>query len=383
MRRLDLFLLTSAHFFVDSYATLLAPLLPLINERLGLNLAYAGLLGTIVSLCNLMQPLLGMWADRMARRYLVVGGLLLSALFGPLLGIAPTYTVLVLVLTAGGLGVAAFHPQAFSLAGELSGTRRSLGLALFLFGGSLGLALTPFWVPYWAERIGLESLPLTLLPGVAAAFLFYRLVPLENPHFEVVRPASLWASLEGQARPLLLITAIVALRSVSSVGFGFYLTMLGKERGLSLVAGSFSLGVYSIAGVLGGLVAGYLAGRIAYRPLVWVSLLLSVPGLYGFLHTTGLVSYLLLIAGGGLVLASSSILVAMAQELAPANAGLASSLPLGLSWGLASLSLPLIGYLADRTSVAATLDYLALLPLATALLALFLPSGRTGTLRPA
>jgi predicted MFS family arabinose efflux permease len=75
MRRFDLFLLTSAHFFVDSYATLLTPLLPLINERLGLNLAYAGLLGTIVSLCNLMQPLLGMWADRMARRYLVVAGL--------------------------------------------------------------------------------------------------------------------------------------------------------------------------------------------------------------------------------------------------------------------------------------------------------------------
>jgi hypothetical protein len=45
--------------------------------------------------------------------------------------------------------------------------------------------------------------------------------------------------------------------------------------------------------------------------------------------------------------------------------------------------LPLIGYLADRTSVAATLDYLALLPLATAVLALFLPDGRTGTLRPA
>jgi FSR family fosmidomycin resistance protein-like MFS transporter len=381
MRRSSLFLLSLGHFLVDSYASLLAPLMPLISDRLGLNLAHAGLLGTIVSLTNLSQPLLGLWADRMARRYLVVGGLFLSAACSPLLGVAPTYGALVVVLGLGGLGVAAFHPQAFSLAGEMGGPQRSFGLALFLFGGSVGLALTPFWVPYWAERMGLGTLPLTMLPGALAAVVFLKLVPLDNPHLQAGRRSSLWASLEGQARPLAVITAIVALRSVTSVGFGFYLTMLGKERGLTLVAGSVSLGLYNVAGVVGGLVTGYLAGRLAYRPLVWVPLLLSVPGLYGFLHTTGVVSYLLLIAGGGLVLASSSILVAMAQELAPANSGLASSLPLGLSWGLASLALPVIGAAADRIGVAGTLEYLAVLPVATAALGLLLPGGKTGTIR--
>ena len=372
MQKAPLFLVTLAHFLVDSYATLLAPILPLINERLGLNLAYAGMLGTVVSLCNLSQPLLGLWADRMGRRHLVTAGLLLSALCSPLLGLVPTYLGLVAILAAGGMGVAAFHPQAFSLAGDLSRERRSFGLALFIFGGALGLGLTPLWVPYYASAFGLERLALMGVPGVVGVALLLKFVPLENPR-RSPRSLSLRDSLNGQGRALLVITVVVVLRSITSLGFGFYLTMLGKERGLSLVAGSIPLGIYNIAGVVGGLVAGYLADRVNPRPLVWGSLLLSAPFLYAFLYTYELTSYLALVLGGALLMASNSVLVAMAQELAPENSGLASSLPLGFSWGLASLTLPFIGHQADQIGVARTLEYLALLPLLTAALALLLP----------
>lgn len=375
MQTLPLLLVTLAHFMVDTYATMLSPILPLINERLGLNLAFAGLLGTIVSLCNLSQPLMGLWADRMRRRHLVIWGLLLTALFSPLLGLAPTYLSLVAILAIGGMGVAAFHPQSFSLAGELSGERRSFGLALFIFGGTLGLGLTPLWVPYCADRFGLESLAFAALPGVAVVLLLLKLSPLDNPHVKE-KALSLRESFNGQGLPLLVITVVVILRSITGLGFGFYLTVLGKERGLSLVAGSIPLGIYNMAGVVGGLVAGYLADRFNPRALVWGSLLLCVPCLYAFLYTEGWASYLTLILGGALLLSSNSILVAMAQELAPQSSGLASSLPLGFSWGLASLTLPFIGHLADQIGVARTLEYLCFLPLPTAALSLLLP-GKT------
>ena len=68
------------------------------------------------------------------------------------------------------------------------------------------------------------------------------------------------------------------------------------------------------------------------------------------------------------------ILCTAANGSPPENTGLASSLPLGFSWGLASLTLPLIGYLGDHIGVAETLKYLALLPILTAVLAFYLPS---------
>jgi FSR family fosmidomycin resistance protein-like MFS transporter len=144
---------------------------------------------------------------------------------------------------------------------------------------------------------------------------------------------------------------------------------------LDLVMGGVALGVYNIAGVVGALIAGYLADRIAPKTIVCLSLLLSAAPLYAFVSTQDVLSgYVLLAVGGGLLLASNSIMVALAQELAPENSGLASSLPLGLSWGLASTSLPVIGSIADQIGVAETLKYLALLPVLTGVLALFLPS---------
>jgi MFS transporter, FSR family, fosmidomycin resistance protein len=382
MRKLKLLILTLAHFSVDSYATMLAPILPLVIERQGLSLATAGLLGTIVSVCNLSQPLLGMWADHMRRRWLVVAGVGLAAVFTPLMGLAPSYWVLVVVLSLGGFGVAAFHPQAFSLAGELSGPRRSFGLALFVFGGTMGLGLTPLWVPFFAQDIGLQWLPVVGIPGLVFLLLVVRFVPLDNPHAATAEKPDRATGLDGASRPLALITAVVILRSVTALGFAFFLTVLSRERGLSLVEGGVPLAAYNIAGVGGALFFGYLGDRVHARPLVVGSLVLSVPALLAFLQLEGPLGYVPLALGGGLVLASNSILVALAQELVPSRSGLASSLPLGFSWGIASLSLGPIGWLADTYGVTETLRGLAMLPLVTATVALFLPA-RPTKIKPA
>ena len=108
-----------------------------------------------------------------------------------------------------------------------------------------------------------------------------------------------------------------------------------------------------------------------------------MPPLYAFIYAESvLASNILLFLGGGLLMASNSVMVSLAQELSPENSGLASSLPLGFSWGMASLTLPLIGYFGDQVGIAETLKYLALLPLLSAGLAFFL-SGEPRTKDPA
>lgn len=355
---------------------MLIPVLPLINERLGLKLAMAGFLGTILSVCNLTQPFMGLWGDRMIRRNLVVGGALMTAVFTPLLGLAPNYWTLAAVLMLGGMGVSAFHPQAFTLAGEFSSERRAFGIALFTFGGTLGIGFTPLWVPLFAENFGIRFLPLVSLPGIAAVVLIGRYLPLQNPSVQRVRFGRLLLSLRHKAAPLTLITAIVIFRNITFVGFGFFLTQLGRERGLTLVEGGIPLAIYNLSGVAGSLAAGYFADRYDARRIVWLSILLASPALLGFLHSEGPSGYFCLMLGGVGIMGSNSIMVAMAQEIAPENKALASSLPLGFSWGLASLSLPLVGHLADRIGLAGALHFLAILPLLTAGLAIFLPERR-------
>ena len=195
-----------------------------------------------------------------------------------------------------------------------------------------------------------------------------------NP--QVIKPQwnAQFSSLRDSAVPLSLITSVVILRTVTFLGFGFYLTQLGRDRGLSLLEGSIPLAVYNLSGVAGSLAAGFLADLWDAKKIVLLTIALACPSLLAYLHSVGPVSYLWLVLGGIGIMASNSVLIAMAQELAPNNTGLASSLPLGFSWGIASFSLPLIGYLADQVGIAQALNYLALLPLPTVILAMFLPA---------
>jgi FSR family fosmidomycin resistance protein-like MFS transporter len=372
MQKSKLFLLTLSHFCVDTYATLLAPLLPFMMVTFGLNLASAGFLVTFYSVTSLSQPFMGVWGDRMQRRRLVIGGLILASVL-PLMGVAGSYPILLVILFVGGLGVAAFHPQVFSLAGELSQPRRSFGISLFVFGGTLGIGLTPWWVPFFADRLGLHWLPVFMPLGVIFALLLKRLVPLDNPQASA-QMQSLRQVLHGRVRPLVLVTTVAFLRTVAAMGVAIFLPILAAERGYGSAHVGIPLGVFNLAGVCGSLLAGYLADRYHAKPLVWSTILLSGPILIAALYTEGLTHYALLALGGGLVLCSNPLTISMAQEIAPRNSGLASSLTLGLSWSLASLTFGPIGYVADLVGIVPTLAGVACLTLPAGLLALFLPS---------
>ena len=380
MQRLSLLILTLGHFCVDSYATMLVPALPFLSERLGFGLALSGVLATIPAVCSVSQPLLGLWADRMKRRYLMLGGLFLAAAFTPLMGITSSYWVLVALLCLGGFGVAAFHPQVFAMVGELSGNRRSFGIALFIFGGTMALGTSPLWVSWIGSGPGLQYLPLVAIPGFLVLLVIVKVVPLENPHV-AHGSISLIDSLRHAGRPLAILTAVVILRSVTGLGIGTFIVFLGRDRGLSAIEAGAALSAYSTAGVVGSLIFGYLGDRYQPRLLTWTTILVACPMLLGYVQLTGPVSYVLLTIGGGLLLSSNSILVAVAQELAPRNAALASSLPMGLSWGLAGLTLGPLGYLGDRIGLETMLTYVALLPLVTACLAMLLPATKPALAR--
>lgn len=397
MQKTRLFMLTFCHFLVDTYATMLAPILPLIKIRLELTNAAAGVLGTIVALIGMSQPLLGMFADRMHRGHFVIVGVVLAAVFTPMLGLAPSFATTVLALALGGIGVAAFHPSSFAIAGDLSGTRRAFGLALFIFGGTMALGLTPLWITRFAGTLGLRQLPWLTVPGLVIALAMIRTFPDESPHRRTQSFRGMLQVLAPHRNTLLLITGIVTLRSITSISFSTFLAVLEYERGVDASeAGRIPLSIYLISGVVGSLVAGYLADRVNPKPLVWGGILLSAPLLYGYLalpegwaanmpvlagwgeylpRLERLVAYVLLGLGGAMILSSNSVLVALAQETAPNNASMVSSLPQGFAWGLGGMFLPLVGHIADHIGMQQTLSYLALLPVGTAALALLLPSG--------
>ena len=84
-------------------------------------------------------------------------------------------------------------------------------------------------------------------------------------------------------------------------------------------------------------------------------------------------SFLPLAFLGFLLFLSEPAGIVLAQELAPHKTRIASSMVMGLAWGISGLGLLGTGALADRMGIENTLVFLILLPAGALLFSLFLP----------
>ena len=102
--------LCTGHFVNDLYSSTIYPLLPLLKAHLALTSSQVFWLAPLYAVSSsLMQPVYGFISDRYARRSLVVFGPAVTGLFVSMIGLAPSYGVLMIVLVAGGVGIGSFH----------------------------------------------------------------------------------------------------------------------------------------------------------------------------------------------------------------------------------------------------------------------------------
>lgn len=374
--------MSAGHMVVDCSANYLAPLLPLLIIKLNLSLVLAGSLVSFMStLSALSQPIFGYLSDRLRTRLFVVVGPLITGVFMSLIGLAPSYPMLLVVLTLGGIGVSAFHPQGASMAGKAGGDRRGMGMAFFSTGGSLGMAIGPILIITIVSNFSLESTYWAALPGIITTFLLYRFTPRQTKEGRgAIKVPSLVEQLSGKFTPLLLLWLIVVFRSIVYVGFTTFMPILFKERGFSLMAGGASVSVFVLLGAVGGLLAGYASDRVGRRNVVLYSSLIALPLFLAVLKSDGPISYLFIALAGAFLISSVPVNVAMSQELIPQSAALASSLMLGLAWGVSALGAAPLGALADRLGLESALIILTYTLIIPTVLALALPKDGKGLL---
>lgn len=344
-----------SHFTNDIYAAFLAPLLPLVVIKFSLSLALAGLLGTVFNTAAAFsQPLFGLAADRIARPVFTIAGPILTTLMMGLLGVAPTYQAMLLVLFIAGIGTASFHPQSFALAGAVSRERRGTGLSVFVAGGELGFALGPIYVAAIVGAMGLPGTLVASIPGLISCAVVWWFVR----SWRVVRqrPEAGWRSdVRQHGKAFALIWFIVVVRSVITLAHILFLPLLLRQRGQSLLFGGAAILLFGGIGALGGLLGGVLSDRVGRRAVMAGSLIAGAPLLLAFGVMRGPWALLPLALGGFAFYLGAPVNIVMAQEMLPRRASLASSLVTGMAWGTAGMSLTLVGAVADRIGLSATL----------------------------
>lgn len=345
-------LIAVSHGTIDAYSAFLPPLLPRIMDRLGLSIALAATLATVLSLStSLIQPAFGYLADRFGRRAFLAAGPLVTGVFLSMIGVAPTFTWLIVCLVLGGIGSAAFHPPGAALiARAADGGGAGVRLSMFSFGGAAGFAVGPLAAVAIVGLVGLDGLWIAMVPGILLSVtLWLVLGGRESGDRDAHPPPPPGEVLKLLAGPLGLLFGVSAVGAFIQRTFLTMMPIIAARAGVSEAAGAAVLSSYLGAQAFGTLAGGYLTDRVNRQTLMVTVSLIAVPAHLAavLLEPASGPAIGSAMVAGFLNMALLPPVVVMAQEMVPRGAAASSGIVMGLAWAAGTVLIPLTGVLGD------------------------------------
>jgi FSR family fosmidomycin resistance protein-like MFS transporter len=347
--------LSIGHFIHDVYSSFLSPLLPLLIDKLSLTLTQAGFLSTIMQLPALLNPYIGVLADRVSVRYFVILAPAMTAVPMSLIGIAPSYGVLLLLLFITGISVSIFHVPAPVMISHLSAARKGRGMSFFMTGGELARTIGPLVAVAGVSLLGLEGFyPVMIFGLISSGWLYLKLrdVPVSDVHTKRNLSAlQTWRKLRYILWPL---SAILVSRGFMHASITAFLpTYVNQETGNLWLAG-MALTIFEVAGVAGVLTAGSMSDLFGRRKTLLVSLVGAPVCLFVFTLTGGWFRIAALLVTGFTLLSTTPVMLALVQEHARHAPAAANGLFMMISFIARSAVVVVIGFIADRIGLQAT-----------------------------
>ncbi len=360
VERRGLLVLASGHVGSDMFQGALPALLPFFREERGYSYSQLTVLVLLGSLASaLLQPLLGVAADRIHGSWMMPVGLLCAGSGLAVAGLVHGYWASATALFVAGLGVAAFHPEAISQASRVSGERRGAGMSVFAIGGTVGFSLGPVLATIGGALFGVAG---SAFVGVVIVILALFLWS-ERSRFRQVthRARAEQASAAASDWPRFGLAAGGAVaRGIVGVGLSTFIPLYMIDAlDQSKTTASAAVTVFFLSGLAGTIVGGRMADRHGFGLVVSYGLLLATP-LTFLLPITGVVGVFVVapVIGflGGIYFYP---LVVVAQQAIPRHLALAAGVVLGMSIGIGSGVTALLGLLADAHGTTACMWVLA------------------------
>lgn len=361
-----------AHFVHDVYSAFVAPLLPVLIEKLSLSLTAAGSLTAIFQLPSILNPLIGYIADKVHVRYFVIFAPAVTATLMSMIGLAPNYFSLAVILFVAGISVASFHSPAPAMIARVSGNQVGRGMSLFMAGGELGRTVGPLLAVWAVSFWTLEgSYRIVIIGWAATVILFFR---IRNIPVHMEKPGKL-----ENLRPILIslfipLFFILFFRNFLSVSLGTYLPVFMSQKGGSLWVGGGALSILEIAGVLGALTSGTVSDLIGRKTILLITAILGALFMLLFLKVEGWANVLMLFLMGFVVLSATPVILAMVQDQMPKNRAVGNGLYMMMSFLIRPLSLISIGFLGDKLGLEKVYFWSAIISLLAIPAILALPS---------
>ena len=374
--------LSSAHFMNDVYTGFVNPIMPFISAKIGITMAMATLVLSISNIfSSLLQPIFGFFADNMLKRFFVFWGLIMTAVFIPLIPLSFNVYALILFTILGSLGSSFYHPQATGFVNKFTGGgdlgARKMGL--FISVGSIGFAIGPLLAMFVTQYFDMTKMPYTSILGVGLAGFMFACVPkLSNiypkpEHKDFIK--SFKDILSNKTMNNLMIVSM--MKSLVTTSCCTLLPFLWKnEMRYSAIYIGVALSLFVFAGGIGSLTSRSIEVKFGTKNLLYFSMIATLPMIVLF-HLTYLehpvISLITFVVIGYTTMLAQPVTIVLGQKILPEYKSIVAGFINGFAWGVVAIALSVIGLCAQNFGITNVLIALSFLPALSSYVIKYLP----------
>jgi MFS family permease len=303
----------------------------------------------------------GWLSDRIGPRLMILIGISGMALFALLMGVSPTYMVMVSFVILLGIMGGGYHPAASPvISASVGKENQGRALGLHQIGGSASFFLTPLIAVAIARALGWRGSMMSMaIPTIIIGIVLFIILRKRGYAYKAPKvtagPQAEPGAPRSNLRRLVTFITLGVLLQVLVISVASYIPLFAVDSlQTSEETGALLLSFFHFAGLWAGPVGGHLSDRVGTVPVMLAVSLIAGPALY--LLSLGSLSWsvwLVLLISGMCMYIGMPVTEAYIITHAPAHR---RSTILGIyyfaSRGGSGLIIPLLGYLADRYSFA-------------------------------
>lgn len=346
-------LVSFGHFWHDIFTAFVTPLLPVIKDILNLDYLHTGWILVAVRIPSLLSANIAEIAEKHNPKWFVIFCPLITSISICLLGLAPNYYVVMILVFISGLSAAGFHVPAPTLLKRSAPNRIGLAMTSFQIGGEAARTLGPIIIVLILSTIGINKMyyliPVSILVSLGFYFAFNKIdVSLD---IKEKRKGSIIETLKKGKLVFLLVCGISLQKAFVSTIMKSFLPLYLQSHGKSLLSANGALAIVQGSTVVGVIVAGILIDKIGAKKILYV--VLSCAAIFGTLFVTvpSLPLYPLLILIGFFSFASMPAIYTLIQGHGFEFPTTANGIFMSLNFGITSILLILAGKLSDLYTI--------------------------------
>ncbi|MCK5654706.1 MAG: MFS transporter [Candidatus Aureabacteria bacterium] len=350
-KKLKVYLLSAGHLIHDIYTSFLSPVLPLLIEKFSLTYTLAACLRLAMRIPSILNPFIGHIADGVGLKYFVALAPAITAIAMSLIGKAPNYLSLVILLIVTGLSSSFFHVPAPVILKRISGRKLGMSMSGFQIGGELSRTIGPIIVVGAISLWGFAGIYRLMPLGIVVSIvLLLKLKDEKIPRHRSKKynfKKSITKTLKQGKMLIFALLGIVLVKSFTASVTAAFLPTYLSFKGYSLWIAGGALSILQAAAIIGVLLTGIISDIIGRKRLLIIVTFCSPLAMLLFLIGVKHALIPVVILLGLISFSSTPVVLALIQENDFKYPSIANGIYLTINFLLSSIIVLFFGKVSD------------------------------------